>query len=382
MTNETECVSVELAERSYEIAIRTDALAASGNEITRWWSERFGESQADRKAFVVTDENVQALHADTVVASLKDAGWQVKSVAIAPGEASKSVAQTEALYDALVGMPADRRTVVVAIGGGVVGDLAGFAAATFNRGIPFVQVPTTLLAQVDSSVGGKTGVNHAQGKNLIGAFHQPLGVFVDTHTLTTLPDRDYRAGLAEVIKYGVIMDEPFFAWLEENIDGINNRDPATLRYIVKRCCELKAEVVAEDERETTGRRAILNYGHTFAHAFEALSDYSQLLHGEAVAIGMVCGGRLAERLGRVDAAFNERQEKLLAAVHLPTELPDDCVFETQDVLHRMARDKKTVGNDLRFVLPDRIGNVETVGGVDTTSIEAVLPSPSPSQPDA
>ncbi|MFK7821900.1 MAG: 3-dehydroquinate synthase [Planctomycetaceae bacterium] len=368
----SEQVRVDLGERSYDIPIRTDAISDVGSEVSQWWDQCFGAQEVSRKAFVVTDENVAPLHTNAVVQSLEASGWNVALSVVPAGEESKCVGRVEELYDALVEMPADRQTVVVAVGGGVVGDLAGFAAATFNRGIPFVQVPTTLLAQVDSSVGGKTGVNHAQGKNLIGAFHQPLGVFVDTHTLTTLEDRDYRAGLAEVVKYGVIMDEPFFGWLEENTGAINQRDPAALRHIVKRCCELKAEVVAEDERETSGRRAILNYGHTFAHAFEALSDYSQLLHGEAVSIGMIYAGVLAKQLGRVDSVFCDRQTALLSALHLPVTLPSECQFETNDILHRMARDKKTVGNELRFILPTQMGNVEVVKGVGPQQVEAAL----------
>jgi 3-dehydroquinate synthase len=369
---EFEQVRVELGDRSYDIPIRTDAIADVGAEVTSWWNHSFGSDQSVRKAFVVTDENVAKLHTDAVVESLKASSWTIALAVVPAGEESKCVRRIEELYDDLVEMPADRQTIVVAVGGGVVGDLAGFAAATFNRGIPFVQIPTTLLAQVDSSVGGKTGVNHAQGKNLIGAFHQPLGVFVDTHTLTTLTDRDYRAGLAEVVKYGVIMDQPFFNWLEENVANINQRDPATLRYIVKRCCELKAEVVAEDERETSGRRAILNYGHTFAHAFEALSDYSQLLHGEAVSIGMVYAGALAEQLGRVDAEFCDRQRALLTALELPVKLPTECRFEPQDILHSMARDKKTIGNELRFILPTKMGHVEVVKGITAAQVQDAL----------
>lgn len=368
----TESVRVELGDRTYDIAILSAQLTQVGEVATRWWQGWCGSSTTDVKALLVTDENVAKLHSEPVRSALRGCGWQVSAVVVPTGEESKCMATLESLYDALVAMPADRRTVVVAVGGGVVGDLAGFAAATFARGIPFVQVPTTLLAQVDSSVGGKTGINHPQGKNLIGAFHQPLGVFVDTNTLNTLPDRDYRSGLAEVIKYGVIMDEPFFSWLEQNVNGINDRDPAALRYIVRRCCELKAIVVAEDERETTGRRAILNYGHTFAHAFEALSDYSQLLHGEAVAVGMIYAGRLAEQLGRVDGRFNDRQARLLEAVRLPTSLNQACTFDADAVLQRMKLDKKTVGDSLRFILPTEIGNVELVKDVAEPDVKRCL----------
>ncbi|MCA9051229.1 MAG: 3-dehydroquinate synthase, partial [Planctomycetaceae bacterium] len=285
------------------------------------------------------------------------------SAIIVPGEKSKSLEQASRLYDELVTFGADRQTVVVAVGGGVVGDLAGYVAATYARGLRFIQVPTTLLAQVDSSVGGKTGINHPKGKNLIGAFHQPVGVLVDTDVLKTLPDREYRSGLAEVVKYGVILDEPFFAWLETNVAGINARAPEVLQHIVARSCELKAQVVKEDEFETTGLRAILNYGHTFAHAFEALAGYGALLHGEAVSIGMCCAARLAERLGRISNDIVVRQQRLLEAVKLPVHVPKDLHSRPQQIVDCMMLDKKTVAGNLKFILPDRIGHVESVSGI-------------------
>jgi 3-dehydroquinate synthase len=269
-------------------------------------------------------------------------------------------------------MKADRRTVVVAVGGGVVGDAAGFAAATYARGLPFVQIPTTLLAHVDSSVGGKVGINHPQGKNLIGAFHQPLGVFIDTATLDTLPDRDYRCGLAEVVKYGVILDGEFFEYLESHLDGLNRRVPDILRHVIARSCRLKADVVEKDEYEVTGLRALLNYGHTFAHAYEALTGYGDLLHGEAVAIGMIHASRLAERLGRIDPSVTQRQLDLLNAIHLPTRLPETCCLEVDSVLDRMRLDKKSLGGTVRFVLPIRIGQVELVETVPVDDVRAVL----------
>ena len=271
-------------------------------------------------------------------------------------------------------MQADRHTVVVAVGGGVVGDLAGFVAATFARGLPLLMVPTTLLAQVDSSVGGKVGINHAHGKNLIGAFHQPLGVYLDTAVVDTLPLRDYRSGLAEVVKYGVILDEPFFTWLEANVAGINERSAAALRHIVARCCRLKADVVEQDEYEHTGLRAVLNYGHTFAHAFEALSGYGELQHGEAVAIGMVYAARLAAKLGRIDGSLTTRQSNLLSSLGLPTSLPNSLKLKltTADILDRMRLDKKTTAGRLRFVLPTRLGHVELVDNVPEHSVIAVL----------
>jgi len=304
--------------------------------------------------------------------SLKAAGWQCELIELEPGEPTKRQEVISAIYDRLVQMQADRRTVVFAVGGGVIGDAAGFAAATYNRGLPFIQCPTTLLADVDSSVGGKVGINHPQAKNLIGAFHQPLGVVIDLALLDTLPDREYRAGLAEVVKYGVILDAEFFAWLEQNILQINTRDADALEHAIARSCRLKADVVEHDEYERTGLRAVLNYGHTFAHAFEALSGYGELLHGEAVAIGMVYASRLAERLGRVNTEMTQRQVNLLQALHLPTQLPASSKWTNDEVISRMRLDKKTEAGKLRFVLPTRMGHVELVEGVEEKFVREVL----------
>ena len=269
-------------------------------------------------------------------------------------------------------MKADRRTVVVAVGGGVIGDASGFLAATYNRGVPFVQVPTTLLSDVDSSVGGKVGVNLAAAKNLIGAFYQPLGVFIDTSMLATLPDRDYRSGLAEVVKYGVILDADFFEFLERNVDAINAREPSVLRHMIARSCELKAMVVKEDEYERTGLRAVLNYGHTYAHAFEALAGYGELLHGEAVSIGMLYASRLAEKRGLIDAAMTARQRSLLEQIGALTALPDPAAFSTEDILSKMRLDKKTVGGQLRFILPTKMGHVTTFTDISESDVTAVV----------
>jgi len=265
----------------------------------------------------------------------------------------------------------DRQSIVLAIGGGVVGDLAGFVAATFTRGLPFFQIPTTLLAQVDSSVGGKVGINLPGAKNMVGAFWQPEGVLIDVDVLATLPDREYRAGLGEVVKYGVILDADFFAYLEQNTATLNAKDPAALRHIVERCCRLKADVVEADERETTGLRAVLNYGHTFAHAFEAAGNYGEMLHGEAVSIGMMCAARLAKRMNRVDEAFVERQFALLEALKLPTATPD---YDGEDLLALMRHDKKVDNGQLRFVLPDRMGHVELVKEVRVEDVLVSLQS--------
>ena len=251
-----------------------------------------------------------------------------------------------------------RDALVVGLGGGVVGDLAGFVAATYARGVSFLQVPTTLLAQVDSSVGGKVGINLSSAKNMVGAFWQPVGVLIDIEVLATLPDREYVAGLAEVIKYGVIADAPFFDLLEQNQARLVDRDETHLRDVIARCCEIKAEVVAEDETERAGRREILNYGHTFAHAIEVLTGYGKWLHGEAVSVGMMCAMEMAVRLGRVEARDLERQRALLTDVGLPTTLPK---LDLDRFLALMRTDKKARDGQIRLVLPTRVGEVEVVG---------------------
>ncbi|HEY2250995.1 MAG TPA: 3-dehydroquinate synthase [Planctomycetaceae bacterium] len=367
-------VTVSLGERSYDIAIVTGELPAFAERLTGWLSVRGFKTGARPAALVVTDGHVCHQHAAAVGASLHLAGFKCEVAILEPGEQTKSLEAAASLYDRLVAMQADRQTIVVAVGGGVVGDLAGFVAATYVRGLPFVQVPTTLLAQVDSSVGGKVGINHPQGKNLIGAFHQPLGVFLDTAVLDTLPVRDYRSGLAEVVKYGVILDGDFFEYLETNVAGLNLRSPEVLRHVVARSCRLKADVVERDEFERSGLRAVLNYGHTFAHAFEALCGYGELLHGEAVAIGMEYAARLAQRLGRINAQTVARQSQLLTALGLPTRLPDASQLATNDILDRMRLDKKTVGGRLRFVLPTKLGHVELLDDVSEVAVREVLDS--------
>lgn len=353
-------VHVQLGARSYDIVIDEGCTAAAGPAVASWLR------QTDAKGLrflMIADASVQKIHGVAVQHSLETSGAEVRIATIPSGEQSKSYEQTQLMYDHLVDMAADRRTIVVAVGGGVTGDLAGFVAATYARGLRFVQVPTTLLSMVDSSVGGKTGINHPRGKNLIGAFHQPIGVLIDLATLTSLPDREYRSGLAEVVKYGVILDAEFFGYLEDHVKGLNERHPEVLRHVVARSCELKADVVRQDEFETTGLRAVLNYGHTFGHAFEALSGYGKLLHGEAVSIGMICASRLAESLGRVTAVDTDRQVKLLKALELPVDVPSEMKSRPEDIVRCMMLDKKTEGRELRFVLPSKIGHVETVKGI-------------------
>jgi len=354
-------VRVNLAERSYDIEIGAGNLPRVGRLLTEWGRVTH--------AVVITDENVEKPHAVEAAESLAEAGVTVDLVVIEPGEPSKSIDTAAALWQKLLELGTDRKSVVVAVGGGVIGDLAGFIAATFARGIRFFQVPTSLLAQVDSSVGGKVGINLPEAKNMVGAFLQPLGVLIDTATLETLDQREYRAGLGEVVKYGVILDAELFDELEASVAGLVRADHDVLRRVITRCCRLKADVVEQDEREESGLRAILNYGHTFGHALEALLGYGELLHGEAVAIGMLCASRLAERLGRVDAEFTARQRKLLSALGLPTDLPR---LTPDQILRTMMHDKKVQHGRLRFVLPARMGRVELVSDVDPDDVRAAL----------
>lgn len=354
-------VRVSLGERSYDIEIGAGNLA------------RLGRFVAERRkvchAIVIADAQVAGLYGERAVQALGDCGIQAQMLIVPPGEASKSVAQADSLWNALVDLKADRRTIIVALGGGVVGDLAGFVAATFARGLAFFQVPTSLLAQVDSSVGGKVAVNLPRAKNMVGAFWQPAGVLIDLETLRSLPEREYRAGLAEVVKYGMAQDAPFFAFLECAVPQILARDRATLETIVARSCRLKADVVEQDEREESGLRAILNYGHTFAHALEAITDYGRFLHGEAVAIGMACAAELARRLGRISSEVVTRQEVLLRRLGLPTSAPG---LDRQQVASAMAHDKKAQYGKLRFVVPARLGQVELVDDVPTETVLTVL----------
>lgn len=358
--SDSSLLRVQLAERGYDIEI------GSGNLIGLRAFVR--ERVKLTRAVLITDENLQGTHAAAAVDSLMQLA-PGDLLVVPPGEDTKCLAAAEQLWQALLDCGADRHAAVIAVGGGVVGDLAGFVAATFARGLPFIQVPTTLLAQVDSSVGGKVGVNLPGAKNIVGAFWQPAGVLIDTAVLATLPEREYRAGLAEVVKYGVILDAEFFAYLETNVAAVNRRDNAALRRIVYRCCELKADVVRQDERELTGQRAVLNYGHTFAHAIETLSGYGELLHGEAVAIGMMQAARLAERLGRIDSDFVHRQRDLFTAFGLPIDAPR---LPPDEMLAVMSRDKKSLAGRLRFVLPTRLGHVELVDGVNEAIVREIL----------
>ena len=358
-------VRVNLGPRSYDIALNSGDAAGIGQFVR----SRLPKTQL---ALVVCDAHTME-HGGRVGAALQNIGWRTAFTRIPAGEESKSLAEAARLYDALYELAADRQTVVVAVGGGVVGDLAGFVAATYNRGLPLVMVPTTLLAMVDSAVGGKTGVNHPKGKNLIGAFHQPAGVWIDTAFLDTLPEREYLSGLAEVVKYGVILDAEFFAFLEANAAAVRAREPQVLLQAIARCCRLKADVVEQDEREETGLRAVLNYGHTFAHAFETVGGYGAWLHGEAVAAGMVSAARLAERHGLTGPDLAERQNRLLEAFALPTALKREWSVEAMIAV--MKRDKKAAAGRMRFILPRELGKVALFDDVPESLVREILDTP-------
>lgn len=339
-------VTVGLGDRAYDIVIKRGALAEVGERLTS-----LGLSG---QAAVVTNPVVGRLYGAKILRSLKGAGFQPVLVTIPDGERHKTLRSVARVLDALAAARFERRSTVIALGGGVIGDLAGFAASVYQRGIQFVQLPTTLVAQVDSSVGGKTGVNHALGKNLIGAFYQPRMVVMDPVVLKSLPEREWRAGLAEVIKYGVIADDHLFASLEENIEPIVKRDDALVANVVARSCQIKASVVEQDERES-GLRRILNYGHTIGHALESLGHYRRLIHGEAVAIGMVQEALLARRLGLCSDDVVARQRRLITNAGLPTEVPP---VRFAQLWTAMQHDKKVSQGRVQCVLPRAIGQVE------------------------
>jgi shikimate kinase/3-dehydroquinate synthase len=302
-------------------------------------------------AAVVTSDRIAPLYLKTVVETLARAGARVLEIVVPDGEQAKNWETLNLVYDALLANRCDRKTTIVALGGGVIGDLAGFAAATYQRGVPFIQVPTTLLALVDSSVGGKTAINHPRGKNMIGAFYQPQLVLADTDTLATLPDREYRSGLGEVVKYGFIYDYAFLEWLEANMDALLARDAAALTHAIRRSCEIKAEIVAQDERET-GIRAWLNLGHTFGHAIETGLGYGEWLHGEAVAAGMVAAAELSRLQGQLSVADVDRVRRLIKRTGLPTVSPD---LGQARYFELMRIDKKAEGGAIRYVLLKRLG---------------------------
>jgi len=320
------------------------------------------------RAAVVTNTTVAPLYLERLAAGLDACGIELVRVVVPDGEAYKSWETLNTIYDRLLEARCDRDTTVLALGGGVIGDLAGFAAATYQRGISVVQVPTTLLAQVDSSVGGKTAINHPRGKNMIGAFHQPLAVLADVETLGTLPDRELRAGLAEVIKHGLIRDIGFFEWIEANIGRLLARSPAELIHAVRRSCEIKAEIVAKDERET-GQRALLNLGHTFGHAIENVMGYGTWLHGEAVAAGMVMAADLSRRTGSLTEADVQRVAALIERTGLPVTARG---ISAARYIELMSVDKKAARGRIRFVLLERLGSAVVRGDVPQDALDATL----------
>ncbi|MDO9436169.1 3-dehydroquinate synthase [Hydrogenophaga sp.] len=355
-------VNIDLGDRSYGIVIGTDLLgdAASYAALPRATS-----------AVIVTNPTVAGLYGDRLTQALKAHYLSVHTVVLPDGESYKNWESLNLIFDALLGHQCDRNTVLFALGGGVIGDMTGFAAASYMRGVPFVQVPTTLLAQVDSSVGGKTAINHPMGKNMIGAFYQPQRVLCDLDVLKTLPERELSAGLAEIIKYGPIADVAFMEWLEANLDALLARDPVALAFAVRRSCEIKAWVVGQDERES-GVRAILNFGHTFGHAIEAGMGYGAWLHGEAVGCGMVMAARLSAALGLVDQAFVERLAQLVQRARLPLVAP---VLDEQDNVGRylalMRVDKKAEGGAIKFVLIDPIGRASVRSAPDALVADVI-----------
>ena len=346
-------ITVNLGDRSYPIVIGA-GLLNGGFDLSKFVN--------GPDCLIVSNEIVAPLYRDRILPNL--AGKAVTTIDLPDGESYKSVASLQAVIDRLVESGANRDTTVIALGGGVVGDIAGFAAACYMRGVAFIQVPTTLLAQVDASVGGKTGVNHPEGKNLIGAFHQPQVVMIDTDTLKSLPDRELKAGLAEVIKYGVICDIEFFAWLEDNMQALLEKEPPALARAIQRSCELKATVVAKDEHES-GHRVILNFGHTFGHAIENCQGYGEWLHGEAVATGMI----MAAELSGIGDGDVERLRVLLKKTGLPVSPP---AIDGQDWLRTMGMDKKVKQKQLRFVLLRALGDAYLATSYDKDKLQQII----------
>jgi 3-dehydroquinate synthase len=341
-------VNVQLGHRSYSIKVGPDLLSGLGSECARLGLEK--------KCAIISDRNVAPRYAARARASLSRAGFDSTLITVPAGETAKSLKTVQACYDQLARQRLERKSFIVALGGGVVGDLAGFVAATYLRGVAFVQVPTTLLAQVDSSVGGKVGVNLKAGKNLVGAFHQPRLVLCDLETLASLPAREYRAGLAEVIKYGIIYDGPLFKRLQRDMPKLLQKNPATLAAVVSRCCEIKAAVVGQDETET-GLRAILNFGHTLGHALEAISQYGKYLHGEAISIGQVAAARLSSHVLGLTQKEVDRIEAIFRQAGLPTSVKLNAAQQRQ-LFSAMQLDKKVSGGEIKFVLARKIGAVE------------------------
>ncbi|KFA58017.1 3-dehydroquinate synthase [Gilliamella sp. wkB18] len=348
-------LNVALAKRSYPIAI-------GENILTEF--EHF-KLQAGQRVLIATNETIAPLYLQTVINMLEKHGVKTDSVVVPDGEQYKTMETWNTILTALLTNNHTRSSTLIALGGGVIGDVVGFAASAYQRGIKFIQVPTTLLSQVDSSVGGKTAINHPLGKNMIGAFYQPQAVVIDLNCLKTLPQRELSAGLAEVIKYGIILDAEFFNWLEQHIEDLLNLDSNALSYCIYRCCELKAKVVAADETEQD-MRAILNLGHTYGHAIEAELGYGSWLHGEAVSVGMLMAAQTAKSLGKLTQSDLDRIKNLLIRAKLPVSRPTQMPVESY--LPHMLRDKKVLSGQLRLVVPTKIGHVDVIDGIDKSIV--------------
>jgi len=356
-------IKVDIPEHAYEIAIAPGSLDQLGEQMSKL--------NLGKKVLLVSNPVIFKHYGAVAIAALAKAGFEVTNYNLPPGERYKTLNSIQKLYDVALENRLERSSTIVALGGGVIGDMAGFAAATWLRGINLVQVPTSLLAMVDSSVGGKTGVNHPKGKNLIGAFYQPRFVLIDPEVLKTLPTREFKAGMAEVIKYGVIWDEELFTQLaaSKHLDQLRYIKPEMIEYIITRSCQAKADVVSQDEKEA-GLRAILNYGHTIGHAIESVTGYNLLKHGEAVGIGMVAAGQIAVELGLWQKEDTERQNGLIQKTGLPSQLPSG--LDIQAIIDALQLDKKVKSGKVRFVLPTQIGAVKVTDEVPTDVIRRVL----------
>jgi 3-dehydroquinate synthase len=321
-----------------------------------------------KKALIISDTNVGPLYSNEIIKALSENNIGIRTILIDPGESSKTIEKAMDIYTTALNFRMDRDSLFIALGGGVVGDLAGFTASTYMRGVPYLQIPTSLLAQVDSSVGGKTAVNHPLGKNMIGSFYQPKGVLINTDTLKSLPVRQISTGLAEVIKYGVIADKNLFSYLEENIEKVFSFDDKVLNHIIYKSCTIKAKIVAQDEKDK-GIRGILNFGHTIGHAIEAETSFTEYTHGESVAIGMVAEAELAQLLGLIDKGFVDRLKNLLLKAKLPIKLPN---LETDRLIKHMQRDKKNKIGKIVFVLPTKLGRVEMFDNIEYVRLAQIL----------
>ncbi len=354
-------VRVKLKERSYDICIGSNILGEIGARLKSF--------KTSPKIAIISNPAVFTLYGKKVLTSMKKAGFDVKTVIIPDGEKYKDINTVQKIYGELLKQRLDRKSALIALGGGGIGDITGFVASTYMRGIDYIQIPTTLLAQVDSSVGGKTGVNHKLGKNMVGTFYQPKLVWIDIDTLKTLPKRELVAGLAEVIKYGVIRDKKLFDFLEDNMRKISYLDKNALHHIIRRSCEIKAGVVSKDEKES-GLRAILNYGHTIGHAMETVTEYKKFLHGEGVAIGMHLEAKLAEIMGFLRIHDALRIKALINSYGLPSEMPKN--LDINSLMSAMQLDKKAVAGELKFILPERIGKVRIEKGISIDKIKQAL----------